>query len=235
MSRRPTIAVDLDGTILEYDGWNGEKSFGKAREGAAEALKAWKADGFRVVIWTRRGDAKAVARHLRKIGIPFDHVNEVPGDDSESPKIPFDLTVDDKAVSALQPWPVIDRKVRKLLGRTASAIRVSAEVVGMRSFRIARIAASVPGLAPVRTMVIAGWRIVNDNGVATLTDMRTGLQARVDFSDPLDDLDLARFHCEFPGPREVAMAIEMMASQRRRLLSADSAWTGGRSPTPTSR
>lgn len=54
MKSKPTIAVDLDGTILKYDGWRGIEHFGEALPGAKEFLTELRKDA-RVLIWSTRG------------------------------------------------------------------------------------------------------------------------------------------------------------------------------------
>lgn len=50
---KPTIAVDLDGVLAEYEGWAGVDSFGDALPGAREFLDSLRELG-RVVIHTTR-------------------------------------------------------------------------------------------------------------------------------------------------------------------------------------
>lgn len=48
------IAMDLDGTLIEYDGWKGHQHFGALLPGARDFLSACKIHGHRVWIYTAR-------------------------------------------------------------------------------------------------------------------------------------------------------------------------------------
>ncbi|ADC64719.1 Haloacid dehalogenase domain protein hydrolase type 3 [Ferroglobus placidus DSM 10642] len=107
-----TIAIDLDGTILEYDGWKGHSHFGKPLPGAREALQKLKEEGFVIIIWTTRGDREKVARYLKEQGIPFDYINENPYQPPDSSnKIYADYYVDDRAVEFKGDWQEVLKKV----------------------------------------------------------------------------------------------------------------------------
>ena len=107
----PIIAVDLDGTILEYDGWKGEDHFGDPRVGARKALKELQRRGYLVVINTCRGNTQAVKDVLHENDLPYDYVNfspyQPPG---TSDKIQADIYIDDRAVDARQPWSKITKE-----------------------------------------------------------------------------------------------------------------------------
>jgi len=107
-----TIAVDLDGTILEYGGWKGHSRFGKPLPGAKEALQKLKERGFVIIIWTTRDNKEEIARYLREQGIPFDYINENPyGPPDGSPKIYADYYVDDKAIEFKGDWQEVLKKI----------------------------------------------------------------------------------------------------------------------------
>jgi hypothetical protein len=114
-----TAAIDLDGTILEYDGWHGEDNFGKVRPGCVEALSELKRQGWRIIIFTTRGNTEKVAQYLEANGVPFDHVNENPDQpEGSSGKVIADVYVDDRAINAETDWSTI---LRNVLGRTYKA------------------------------------------------------------------------------------------------------------------
>jgi len=116
---RPRIvAVDLDDTIFEYNGWRGHNHFGEPilsrswgevldirdRDGQyrkmhpAEALREFKNRGWVVVIWTTRNNRDRIAEELRKHNIPFDYINEHPWQPPDtSGKLFADLYIDDRA------------------------------------------------------------------------------------------------------------------------------------------
>ena len=100
-----TVAVDLDGTLAEYDGWKGEDHFGSVRPGAVEAMQRLKSQGHKIIIFTTRGDKAKVAAWLEKNDIPYDHINENPNQPkSSSGKVIADVYVDDRAVDARGDW-----------------------------------------------------------------------------------------------------------------------------------
>lgn len=85
-----TIAIDLDGVILEYvDPWTGIDHFGLPIYGAAEAIQKLKDLGYTIVIYTTRNNAMAnhnsghnaleltslVQAELDKGGIPYDFIS----------------------------------------------------------------------------------------------------------------------------------------------------------------
>lgn len=48
------IGVDLDGTLAEYDGWQGSHHIGEPILSMTERVKCWLAEGFEVKIFTAR-------------------------------------------------------------------------------------------------------------------------------------------------------------------------------------
>lgn len=98
--RPPTICVDLDGTILEYDGWKGPDHFGEPLPGAYEALSNLKAAGWLIIIYTTRGNEEDVAMQLKKHNLPFHYINytpyQPPGSNAGKPIA--DVYLDDRAI-----------------------------------------------------------------------------------------------------------------------------------------
>lgn len=93
------VAVDLDGTLLEYDGWKGPAHFGQPIPGVLKALYELKKEGWAVVIWTTRRTDQALRTHLEKHDIPFDYINTNPfGPPGGSHKIYADVYLDDRAL-----------------------------------------------------------------------------------------------------------------------------------------
>lgn len=85
-----TIAIDLDGVILEYvSPWDGPYHFGKPIPGAVEAMKKLRSAGFRISVYTTRNNSMAnhnsghnsleltalVQNELEKNGIPYDYIS----------------------------------------------------------------------------------------------------------------------------------------------------------------
>lgn len=113
----PTVAVDLDGTLAEYDGWKGDDVIGEPRPGAAESMQRLKKMGVRVIIWTTRGNRDQVGSWLKEHDIPFDHINRNPDQpEGASDKVIADVYLDDKAVSALDLRAGVEEVVRILEG-----------------------------------------------------------------------------------------------------------------------
>jgi adenylylsulfate kinase len=69
-----TIAVDFDGVIADYDGYQGPGVLGKPRLDVCAALRALKSEGWKIVIHTTRGEDE-VSSYLREHAIPFDEFN----------------------------------------------------------------------------------------------------------------------------------------------------------------
>jgi ribonucleotide monophosphatase NagD (HAD superfamily) len=68
--KKEHFAIDLDGTLLEYDGWKGEFHFGKAFPGAVDWVKKQLLMGNKVTVFTTRGDSLQLREHLQKQGFP---------------------------------------------------------------------------------------------------------------------------------------------------------------------
>jgi len=93
------VAVDLDGTLLEYDGWKGPAHFGKPIPGVLNALYELKKAGWAVAIWTTRRTDHALKAHLDKHNVPYDFINKNPfGPPQGSHKIYADVYLDDRAL-----------------------------------------------------------------------------------------------------------------------------------------
>jgi hypothetical protein len=75
VTRRPTIAVDLDGVIADYDGWRGTKVIGRARKDVILALRELRNDGWKIIVHTTRR-ADDVRAYLICGRVPFDEINQ---------------------------------------------------------------------------------------------------------------------------------------------------------------
>ena len=94
-----TVAFDLDGTILDYEiGMADKGTFGKPYPGIIDEMKKLRSKGWKIIIWTCRGKTRAMTNHLKKYGIPYDNINSNSSGPHDSPKIHFDVTVDDRAL-----------------------------------------------------------------------------------------------------------------------------------------
>ena len=97
--KRPKIlALDLDGTVLNYRGHMGRDQFGEPIRGMIEELQQLRDRGVKIVIWTCRPDTQELRDHLTKNEIPFDYVNDHPWNGPDDPrKIHADWYLDDKS------------------------------------------------------------------------------------------------------------------------------------------
>jgi len=102
---RKTIATDLDGIIVEYDGWKGPEHFGKLQEGVKERLRRLSRDHDLILFSCRMANTEAAAHvynFLEREGILnyFKNLTAV--------KPLADYFLDDKACSS---WEELERKL----------------------------------------------------------------------------------------------------------------------------
>lgn len=96
--RPKLLAVDLDGTILQYD--DIEKPLGDPIEGIARELGAIKMSGWKIIVWTVRNNLDEIRAHLNKHMIPFDYINENPWQPPDgSAKVAAHVYLDDRALT----------------------------------------------------------------------------------------------------------------------------------------
>ena len=97
---QPTICIDLDGTLAEYHGWNGEWTpIGPPIDGAREFCEQLQREGWRIIIHTCRGQLAEVEVWLRRNEIPHDGINcTAHNADGSSSKPIADVYLDDRAV-----------------------------------------------------------------------------------------------------------------------------------------
>lgn len=116
------IAVDFDGTCVEHD----YPDVGMDVDGAVEVLKALRAKGHRLILFTMRSGSKldAAVRWFKERKIELWAVNNNPEQKSwtDSIKVHADLYIDDSAVGCPlkfiddAPRPMVDwAKVRERL------------------------------------------------------------------------------------------------------------------------
>jgi hypothetical protein len=123
-----TLAVDLDGTILQYDGFKGVGIFGEPIDGARETLSRLKDDGWFIVVDTCRGEVPQIVEHLVIHGIPFDSVNTHPFQPATAnPGKPMaEYRIDDTAIHFNGSWNDIYNEIKRRDGVNRHAsIRVS--------------------------------------------------------------------------------------------------------------
>ena len=72
-----TIICDIDGTLVNYMGgghWSIANTEHEACRGAREHMRAWEAQGHRIILITGRRESvrERTESELRRLGIPFD-------------------------------------------------------------------------------------------------------------------------------------------------------------------
>ena len=111
--RKPTVAVDLDGTLAKmYDEFDPEK-IEDPRRGARLVMQELRDAGYRLIIFTVRGDKQLVADWCDKHDIPYDYINENPDQPADaSGKVIADFYIDDRAVDARKSWRGIKQEIK---------------------------------------------------------------------------------------------------------------------------
>lgn len=109
------ICIDLDGTIANYNDWQGELNFGEPLPNVSKILNALKLDKWIIIIYTTRANKDLVIGYLKKNNIPFDFVNENPyqPDNAKGGKLYADIYVDDKAIQFTGDWEEIYQRILK--------------------------------------------------------------------------------------------------------------------------
>ena len=114
MTKKLTLAIDFDGTIVHND----YPRIGPLRPGARKAINTLYQKGHHIIIWTSRSGE--MVEHARKFLIDNDimfhsinqsnpeHVQEYGGD---TRKIFADLYIDDRALFPLVNWDEIELRV----------------------------------------------------------------------------------------------------------------------------
>jgi hydroxymethylpyrimidine pyrophosphatase-like HAD family hydrolase len=108
-----TICVDIDGTLVHYEKWQGDNHFGKLVPGAAEAMKKLKEKDWFIIIYTTRGNKEAVRKFLNENNIVYDSINENPyqPDNAIGGKLLADVYIDDRAITFDGNWQLIVDKI----------------------------------------------------------------------------------------------------------------------------
>lgn len=95
--RRRTIAVDFDGVIADYSGWQGVHTFGKPRPDVLAALHQLRVEGWKIIVHTTR-DAESIRAYLVNMKVPFDELNRNSDYDTGGHKPVATVYWDDRAV-----------------------------------------------------------------------------------------------------------------------------------------
>jgi hypothetical protein len=97
----PTVAVDLDGTLMQSPDKFDPSVFSPPKAGAAKWLKKFRDAGARIIIFTVRGNTEVIGDWLREHKIEYDFINENPDQPADSSgKVIADVYWDDRAISA---------------------------------------------------------------------------------------------------------------------------------------
>lgn len=103
LKRRPTIALDFDGVLHDYKGWNGVEPTGNPVSGAQDFVRELCDRGYDVFVMTTRaghpGGADAVRSWILKHGFPLMMVTHE--------KLPASLYVDDRGFRFNGDWNTI--------------------------------------------------------------------------------------------------------------------------------
>lgn len=94
--KQPTIAVDFDGVISDYAGWEAAGTPGQPRHDVIEALKILRDEGWKIVVYSCRPTAD-IAPYLVDNGVPFDEINENSSRPYGGPKPAATVYWDDRA------------------------------------------------------------------------------------------------------------------------------------------
>lgn len=103
---KPTLAIDLDGVLAQYSGWQGEDHIGLPYPTAFTMVRRFIDNGLKVAILTTRGRSsagrKVVYDWLAKHGMQENYLKQI---DITGTKIPALLYIDDRAWRFNGRWP----------------------------------------------------------------------------------------------------------------------------------
>lgn len=72
--KQPTVAIDFDGVIADYDGWKGPGILGSPRQDVILALRQLRSEGWKIIVHTTRG-IEEIREYLNDNNVPFDEIN----------------------------------------------------------------------------------------------------------------------------------------------------------------
>ena len=101
------IAVDFDGVISHYKGFQGRRNFEPPVAGVAQALATFQNHGHKILINTTRLDLDAVEQYLIAWGIPYDYLNDSPKNREHKlhpAKQMADVYIDDRSICFQGSW-----------------------------------------------------------------------------------------------------------------------------------
>ena len=62
MMTNKTVCIDLDGTLIHYEEWQGEEHFGHLLPGASDATKILHEKGWYIIIYTTRANKSILTK-----------------------------------------------------------------------------------------------------------------------------------------------------------------------------
>lgn len=106
MMNNKTVCIDLDGTLIHYEEWQGEEHFGHLLPGASDATKILHEKGWYIIIYTTRANKSILTKFLSDNKIEFDAINENPyqPQNAKGGKPIADVYVDDRALCFKGNW-----------------------------------------------------------------------------------------------------------------------------------
>lgn len=115
MKRNKTIAIDFDGTIVDFK----FPKIGDLKPWAKETVQVLREEGWRIIIWTCRGGIYEddVKRFLLENSIPFDTINNHTEYDMSKyhlggvRKVYADIYIDDRNIFHIDDWSLIATKL----------------------------------------------------------------------------------------------------------------------------
>ncbi|WP_019037977.1 BT0820 family HAD-type phosphatase [Psychroflexus tropicus] len=131
-SKKPVLAIDFDGTIVD----NKYPDIGKPKLFAFETLKKLQKEGFVLILWTYRDGERLqeAVDYCQKNGIEFYAVNksypEEVYTDKISRKINADIFIDDRNIGGFLGWGQI---YRELIGEDENLAKLKAKKKGFFS------------------------------------------------------------------------------------------------------
>ena len=102
------IAIDLDGTLLEYDGKYKSGVYGEPLKGSLDLVNKLQSLGHRVTVFTARSNSNDVMNYLIRKGFPKLTVT--------CEKTGFDMFIDDRAIPFHGPsfYSDIDQAIKQI-------------------------------------------------------------------------------------------------------------------------
>ena len=96
MEEQLSIAVDFDGVIADYDGWQENGVFGRPRADVIEALKILRSEGWKIIVHSTRS-IEEVRPYLIANCVPYDEINQNSSHETTGQKPRATVYWDDRA------------------------------------------------------------------------------------------------------------------------------------------